>query len=198
MSSKKLVTSAQVESLRTMANAKGIGRETFQEWLDREASNILTGLKETLRIGKVICRHVTVNRAKLPYDILKATKHHVIVGGDVLKSMPIGIGTETDVLFFKIGRSVSDIELEKEYEKRGFAPADPYTLAKVNEDDPTFAGEYTHGTHWKNTNGKWCSMACFYSHGFTSIKVDEDDHDRCGRPCVWDGSFWFAGLRKIS
>lgn len=43
--SKKLVTSAQVESLRTMANAKGVGRDEFQVWLDKHAGKILDDMK---------------------------------------------------------------------------------------------------------------------------------------------------------
>jgi hypothetical protein len=193
MSSEKLVTSAQVESLRTMAIAKGISRKTFQEWLDTQAPNILTGLKETVRIGKiVICRHVIVNnRAKLPYDIFKATKHHIIACDDVFKAMPIGNGTEVDVLFFKIGRNVSDIELDEEYEIRGLVPADPYTLAKVNEDDCTFADEYPHCTHWKNENDKWCFAVFSYNRGCRIVNIDQNicSGDYCS-------SFWFAGLRK--
>ncbi len=194
MSSKKLVTSAQAESLRTMANAKGISREVFQKWLDTEASNILSGLKETVRIGKVICRHVIVNRDQLPHDAINAIKRDVIINDDVVKTMPKGNGTEVDVFFFQIGRYINnDIELEKEYEKRGFVPVDPYTLAKVNEDDPTFADEYPHGTHWKNANSEWCFAVFCYSRGLRLVRVDRND-----RSVGWDSSFWFAGLRKAS
>lgn len=45
MGSTKPVTSAQVESLRNQANAKGISRAAFQEWLDDHASTTLKSIK---------------------------------------------------------------------------------------------------------------------------------------------------------
>ena len=80
--------------------------------------------------------------------------------------------------------------MEKEYELRGFKPADPYLLAADNEADPAFADEKRNSTHWKNAKGKWCLAAFdrwYYGRG---VRVGRGDGD-------WSDGWWFAGLRKL-
>ena len=50
---------------------------------------------------------------------------------------------------------MSDDDFEEALARRGLIAADPKSLAKVNEDDPSFAKEHTNGTHWKGADGKW-------------------------------------------
>jgi len=139
----------------------------------------------------IVCT-VKVNRKRSAEEALKATGRNQYVNNDVIKAMPQGEGEETEVVFFKLGCTVSENDLDKEYEKRGLKPADPYALAKVNEDDPAFADEHPNGTHWKDKNGKWC-FASFLNRWCCEREVYVNHYDN-----GWHGSWWFAGLRKIN
>ena len=193
MSSKKLVTSAQVESLRTMANAKGVSRKAFQVWLDDHASRILDFLKSetttTDNSGLIIYPVMGVNRNQKPLDALKATGRNVYVDDGVVDTMPKGSDENKCIIFFKLGRNISDDDLEKEYELRGYIPVDPYSLAKFNQDNPVFADERPNGTHWKNAQSNWCFAIFRRCGGNRSVLV------YC-KNFVWDERWWFAGLRK--
>ncbi|MFA5942775.1 MAG: hypothetical protein WC798_03860, partial [Candidatus Paceibacterota bacterium] len=108
---------------------------------------------------------------------------------DVVAEMPKGEGAEANVVFFKLGRYISDDDLEKEYEMRGLVPVDPFALAAINEADPAFADEHPNCTHWKDKNGKWC---------YTVFRRWGDDRRvRVGRSDGgWGGGWWFAGSRE--
>ena len=104
--------------------------------------------------------------------------------------MPRGEGDEAEVFFFKLGRYVNDADLEKEYELRGLKPADPYSLAAVNEADPAFADDHPNGTHWKDKSGNWCSARSYqWGAGERCVNVYRYDFD-CFDYC------FFAGVRK--
>jgi hypothetical protein len=104
--------------------------------------------------------------------------------------MPKGEGEEVEVVFFRLSRWVSDTDLDKEYGLRDLKPADPYSLSAVNEADPDFTDEHPNGTHWQDANGNWCFAAFIRWDGDErSVNVDRDGND-------WNGSWWFAGLRK--
>lgn len=136
-----------------------------------------------------IIRHAIVNRTRTPQGALDATGRKQYTDTDVVAEMPQGDGDETDVVFFKLGRYISDDDLEKEYEMRGLMPADPYALSAVNEADPAFADEHPNCTHWKDKDGKWCYAA------FDRWVDDRNVHvDRLGHG--WDDRWWFAGRRK--
>ena len=104
---------------------------------------------------------------------------------------------------------ISDDDLEKEFELRGLKPADPISVAAVNEADPAFADEKPHGTHWKDAKGKWC-YAAFHRWDDDGRHVlvnryDSDWLDRwgdgrevniCRSDDDWDDYWWFAGVRK--
>ena len=114
----------------------------------------------------------------------------------VVDSMPKGEGDEVEVVFFKPEPweytepgYISDDDLEKAYERRNRNPADPYSVAAVNEADPAFADEKPHGTHWKNADGKWCFAALLPLGRQAQVRVD-----RIGRG--WNDNWWFAGVRK--
>jgi hypothetical protein len=91
--------------------------------------------------------------------------------------------------FFKLNRYVSDADLDKEYELRGLKPADPYSLAAVNEDDPAFADDHPNGTHWKDGDGNWCYAVFRRWFDERDVFVSRDGNG-------WDDGWWFAGLRK--
>ncbi len=147
------------------------------------------------RFVNMIVRLVSVNRSLTPEQALTATGRKQYTDKDVVAAMPKGTGGEAKVVFFKPDAYaynengwISDDDLEKQYLLRGLKPADPYSLAKVNEDDPEFADERPNATHWKDSSGKWCYAAFIrWSGDGRVVGVRRDDHD-------WLDFWWFAGL----
>lgn len=141
-------------------------------------------------VSGMITRHVkNVNRNRTPQQMLDALARRQYTNREVVNTMPRGEGDEDDVFFFQVGRDISDDELEAEFESRNFVPVDPYKLAAVNEDDPSFADEHPNGTHWKDANGCWCYLACRRGDGERRVFVRRNDY-------VWLAYWWFAGVRK--
>ncbi len=137
----------------------------------------------------MITRRVKVNRGLKPQEVLDATGRKQYTNGEVVAIMPKGEGDEAEVVFFKLDRWVSDADLEKEYALRGLKPADPYSLAAVNQADPAFADEKPNGTHWQDADGKWCFAAFYRWFGGRFVVVF-----RIGGG--WVDVWWVAGLRK--
>ena len=140
----------------------------------------------------IVCK-VSVKRSHSPQKALDATNRAQYTDRKVVDAMPKGEGDEAEVVFFKPDLSerngfISDDDLEKEFELRGLKPADPISVAAVNEADPTFADEKPHGTHWKDTKGNWC-YASFRS-------WDDKRKVFVGRANGWTNRWWFAGVRK--
>jgi hypothetical protein len=139
--------------------------------------------------SNLVVRRVKVNRKRSPKAALQATARNLYLNDSVVSAMPRGEGEEVEVVFFKVGRYLSDDELEKEYELRGLTSADPYSLAAVNEADPAFADDRLNGTHWKDSSRKWCCAVFDRWDDERSVHVY-----RYGGG--WDDGWWFAGLRK--
>ena len=146
-------------------------------------------------VSELISRTVTVNRKRSGKEALTATGRKLYVTDSVVADMPNGEGGEVEVFFFKPDLtsrkgSISDDDLDKEYELRGLEPADPYALAAANEADPAFADKYPNGTHWKDADGNWC-FATFdrWVGDERNVNVNRDD-------LVWHDHWWFAGVRK--
>ena len=146
-------------------------------------------------VSNLIVRRVKVNRTRTPQEALDATGRTQYMDREIVDGMPKGEGEEVEVVFFKPDLShrnglISDDDLETEFALHGLKPADPYSVAAVNEADHAFADERPHGTHWKDARGKWCFAA------FSQWNDDERDVrvDRFGSR--WIDSWWFAGLRK--
>ncbi len=142
-------------------------------------------------ISNMIIRRVPVNRRRTPQEVLDATGRKQYTDKDVVGAMPHGEGEEVEVCFFNLGRDISDTDLDKEYEVHGLEPADPYSLAAVNEADPALADNNPNCTHWKDSRGKWCYVAFYRWYG-VERRVGVD------RGGGWGGRWWFAGLRKVS
>lgn len=200
------MTDGQVEILidkfrAAMRKHRGeFGSDAVQQTLGVE--NLGMELLEPFRkrveaVSNPIVRHVKVDPKLTPQQVLDVT------GGwkqdtdkSVVESMPRGEegDGEGDVYFFQVdlrarGGYISDDDLKKEFNLRGFKPAGPYYLAQVNADDPAFADDHPNVTHWKDANGKWCYAAfCRWGVG-RSVVVG-----RGGRG--WGDRWWFAGLRK--
>lgn len=140
-------------------------------------------------LSDMIVRTVLVKRGRTPQEAIAATGRVQYVDSTVVADMPGGDGKNrrAPVTFFKVGRYLTDAELEQEYEARGLMPADPYALAAVNETDPAFADEHPNSTHWKDGNGNWC-FAAFHRRGDERyVKVNRDRNG-------WDFDWWFAGV----
>ena len=146
------------------------------------------------RFSNMIARIVTVNRSQTPEQALTATGRKQYTDKDVVAAMPKCAGTEAKVIFFKPDASaytnglISDDDLVKQFALRGLKPADPYSLAKANEDDPAFADEHPNATHWKDANGKWCYAA------FGRWVVGERGVSVIRHGLDWSDRWWFAGL----
>ena len=138
-------------------------------------------------------RAVVVNRNRSPKQVLDAVPHILCEDSQVgvIQNMPCGTGKTIEITFFKPGRSMGDDELEKEYELRGLKPADPYSLAAVNENYPTLIDKHPNGTHWKNKDGKWCYMCLTWTVTDPFVQVR-----RANKGKSWSDAYWFAGIRK--
>lgn len=147
------------------------------------------------RFSKTIIRLVRPNRTQSPQVALDATGRKQYTTASVVASMPRGTGDEVKVIFFRPDQSaydangwISDDNLEKQYALRGLKPADPYSLAKANEDDPTFSDEHPNATHWKDADGKWCYAAFSrWRSGERFVYVSRDG-------VAWNANWLFACL----
>lgn len=145
-------------------------------------------------VSKIIVRAVTVSRGRSPQEALDATGRTQYTDRKVVDSMPKGEDDEVDVMFFKPDLSnrygrISDDDLEKEFKLLGLKPADPISVAAVNEADPAFANERPHATHWKDAKGNWCYASFDDGDGKCLVRVY---YNGTG----WLDGWWFAGVRK--
>jgi hypothetical protein len=164
-------------------------QQVLENQAEELATNFLADVRKRVEaISSMIVRKVKVDRNRDPQAVLDATGRNQYKDKKVVASMPRVAGEEVEVCFFKLGRWISDADLEKEYELRGLE-ADHYAQAQVNIDDPSFADTYPNGSHWKDKDGNWCFLA------FGRWVVERDVIcDRGGG--VWDDDWWFAGRRK--
>lgn len=140
-------------------------------------------------MSNLIIRRVKVDRSRSPQAMVDATGRKQYIDSKVAAAMPHGEGADTEVVFFKLGRYISDNDLDKEYELRGLRPVDPYSLMQANADDLALADEHPNGTHWKNADGKWCCATFHRWDDERYVNVNRFDDD-------WNDYWWFAGLRK--
>jgi hypothetical protein len=181
-------------SERCRTNASSLPRDMVQAVLEDEGDQLAQEMFQTLRARverrlNMIVRKVTVDRNRTPEEVLKATGRKQYVTDSVVSAMPKGEGDEVEVYFFKLGRFVSDADLDKEYELRGLKPADTYSQAAVNEADPAFGDEHPNATHWKDADGKWCFSTFYGWYDERFVNVGRSGSD-------WSDDWWFAGLRK--
>jgi hypothetical protein len=145
-------------------------------------------------VSNLIVRTAKVNRSRSQQEAIEATGRAQYTDRRVVDAMPKGEGDEVEVVFFKLDLSerngfISDDDLEKEFELRGLKPADPVSVAAVNEADPAFADEKPHGTHWKDAKGNWCCATFFRWRDERRVHVHRN-------ALAWHAYWWFAGVRK--
>lgn len=193
----------ETTTARQIDKTVGICRAMFEKYapeFDKDAVQQALGAKGLVpdlfavfrtyveRFSNMITRLVKVDRSRTSEQALAATNRKQYTDPSVVATMPKGNGEEVKIIFFKVGRDISDDDLEKEYELRGLIPADPISLATVNEIDPTFADEHPNAIHWKDANGKWCYAAFRrWDGGGRVVSVSRHGSD-------WSDSLWFAGL----
>ena len=182
------------EDLGAALRKSGLLREPVQQVIENQSAALNTELVAVVRkyvemVSNIIVRRVPVNILRTPQQALDATGHKQYTNNDVVAAMPKGAGGEAEVHFFKLDRYISDNDLEDEYASRGLKPADPYSLAAVNEADPAFADEHPNSTHWKDAKGKWCFATFYRWRDERELGVDRNDSD-------WSDRWWFAGVRK--
>lgn len=192
------ITDNQIGKLNDLLSAKlrkaGLQKDPVQQVLENQGKQLAKELLAVVRryvdlASEMISRWVTVDRSLNPKQALEATGRKLYVDDQVVQTMPNSKVDKVEVFFFKLDRWISDDDLEKEYEKRGRVPCDPYTLAKVNQDDSAFADDHPNCTHWKDKDGNWC----FAAFG----RWDGERHVNVGRSgSGWCGCWWFAGVRK--
>jgi hypothetical protein len=140
---------------------------------------------------------VRVNRSRSPQQAIEATGRALNIDREVVASMPKGDGDEVEIVFFKIvlfkldipkQHCLSDSDLKNEYLLRGLRPADPISIAAVNEADPAFADRKPHTSHWKDAKGCWCYITfhCWGGKREVVVHSNNDDHK---------DNEWFAGIR---
>jgi len=155
----------------------------------------ITDFRERAKaVSNLIVRTAKVNRNRSQQEAIEATGRAQYTDRKVVDAMPKGEGDEVEVVFFKPDLSerndfISDDDLEKEFELRGLKPADPVSVAAVNEDDPAFADKKPHGTHWKDAKGNWCCATFGCWRDKRGVYVYRSGRD-------WDDGWWFAGVRK--
>lgn len=203
MTPSKTMTPGQID--KAVANYRAL-LEKHSDDFDVEAVQIVLGQSELAgeqfavfrrrveAVSNLTVRKVKVNRSRSRQEALEATGRVQYTDREVVDSMPKGEGDEVEVVFFKPDLSnrngyISDDDLEKEFELRGLKPADPVSVAAVNEADPAFADEKPHGTHWKDAKGNWCYATFDRWYGKREVYVNRDDD-------VWYDGWWFAGVRK--
>ncbi|MEI7720254.1 MAG: hypothetical protein WCI89_03545 [bacterium] len=202
--SEDTITSGQIgkiqEDLGAALRKSGLLREAVQQLIETQSAALNVELVAAIRkrveaMSSIIVRRVKVDRIRTPQAMLTATGRKQYVTDSVVSAMPHGTGDEVEVFFFKPDLKarkgyISDADLDLEYELRGLKPADPYSQGAVNEDDPAFADGHPNGTHWKDTQDKWCYAAFYRWHdGERRVLVYRGGND-------WSAYGWFAGLRK--
>lgn len=148
----------------------------------------------TITSEALIVRKVSVNRDRTRQQAIKATGRARYADHKVVGAMPKVEAGEVELVFFKPdlsqrNGSISNGDIDKEYELRGLKPADPISVAAFNEMDPAFADEKPHGTHWKDVKGNWCHASFYRWCGQRRVRVDCSDG-------AWEGDWWFVGIRE--
>jgi len=191
------ITAGQIGKFQELFGA-GLRKSNFmceptQHVLETQGDVLIAELVTAVRkyveaASNIIVRHVKIDRRSLPQQVIDASGRVQCTDQSVVNTMPRGEGEEADVYFFKVGRYIGDLDLEKEYELRGFKP-DPLAQAQVNINDSAFADGHPNGTHWQDGDGKWCFASFFRSIGERLVDVDR-------RGGGWGDRWWFGGVRK--
>ena len=135
---------------------------------------------------------VKVRRGLTGQQVIDGTGRKQYKTQSVVDNMPLLSGEgeeEVEFVFFKLGRSVPDSEVEAELKKYGLVQ-DIAAQAQCNADHPEFADDHPNGASWKDENGIWCYAyfdRSFDDERYVYVNKSYDD---------WNGSIWLGG-RKV-
>ncbi len=169
------------QDLDTLIQNGGVYKEAYEKMV----GEVLGLLTNTITVK------VKVKRGQTPQQVLDGTGREQYTNKAVVETMPIEGGDgeeEVEFVFFKVGRSLPDSEVEAERKKRGLVQ-DLAAQAQYNADNPDFATDHPNGDSWKNSNGKWCYAYFRRWDGGRRVRVDFGVDD-------WFGGCWFGG-RKV-
>jgi hypothetical protein len=203
MTPSKTMTAGQID--KAVANYRAL-LEKHSEEFSAETVQMVLGQSELAgkqlavfrcrveAVSNFIVRTAKVNRSRSQREAIEATGRRQHTNREVVDVMPKAEADEVELVFFKPDLSnrngfISDDDLEKEFELRGLKPADPVSVAAVDEVDPVFSDEKPHGTHWKDSNGNWCYAAFRRWDVRRKVYVGRHDHD-------WNDYWWFAGVPR--
>jgi hypothetical protein len=200
------ITNGQIgqiqDRLATELRESGLPTDAVQAALSAPGGKAIKEMAAVFRrfvemMASMIVRVVCPDRTLTPNEMLKQTGRDLYVNNKVVACMPRGEGDKAEVIFFKPETweytkpgYMSDEDLEKAYERRGLKPADPYSQAQANKDDPALADTRPNATHWKDMDGKWCFATFNGWIGERRVYCNRNDRD-------WVGYWVFAGLRKL-
>ncbi len=158
-----------------------MGKEAYEKMV----GEVLGLLTNTITVT------VKVKRGQTPQQVLEGTGRKQYTNSTVVETIPLEGGDgeeEVEFVFFKVGRSLPDSEVEVERKKRGLVQ-DLAAQAQYNADNSDFATDHPNGDNWKDANGKWCYAYFYRWDGEREVDVHFSDFD-------WDDGFWFGG-RKV-
>ena len=148
--------------------------------------------KHVEAVSRMFSRHVRVNRALTPDQVLDSTgRVRGYVDEHVLATMP-GVGSgpeEIAVQFFELDYDPTPAELAKEYELRELV-ADGAALGQAMTDDPTLADERPVACQWDIDEDGAASYAVVRWRGRRRVAV----HRVAGR---WFRLCRFAGVPQV-
>jgi hypothetical protein len=122
------ITSGQIGKIQDLLGAalrkSGLQNGPTQTVIEHQGDTLVAEMVAILRkrveaASNMAVRHVTVNRARAPEEMLKVTGREQYADPKVVATMPRDGRAEDDVFFFKLGCIVSDADLRKEYDLRG-------------------------------------------------------------------------------
>ena len=199
-----LATGEQVEHIMDMWRRRIKGRKlTLDEanqiirnggqylpTMDKAADVLVDQVRSDMQNTIVrMVRNIRRNRSAV--QTINDTGRNKYVNDGILVTMPVGNGPEgVELVYFRLGRTVYDDELEREYEARGLEP-DPQAQSTDNEADPSFADEHPNSNYW-NRDGKVSSYLAFRRWlGMRYVHCHRNGDE-------WGDYWWFAGVRKVS
>lgn len=143
------------------------------------------------KLSEMIVHRVRVNRTQTRQQAVDATGRVQYVNSDVLAEMPDGEGEEVDVCFFPLQHYTNVKDTQKAIEEHGLKP-DPRAVAKVNEDDTSFADSHPNFTQWLDSKRRHCYLTCSrWRGGGRFVSVDRCEYD-------WYGIWWVGGVPASS
>jgi hypothetical protein len=182
--------------------------ELARRLLQTQSDPLVADLLQTLRRHAEAKADMIVRRARMTRDHIsdyRAGNGLYFAGRELrvrddwlIKHFPRWAGPkEVDVSFFKVGRVISNDDLEGEYERRGLQSAHPQFILAANYVDPPFADTYPNGTHLRDADGRWWYVSC-YSSGQPRSTLYSPYVDVSYVSQNWTEKWWFAGIPKTA